>query len=408
MRSAASYALASTLAQPGRTLVGAVAIGLVVAATGLLAALASRLERALAETADPRNLVVLAAGASGEGTSVLARPVVSELRGRAEVALTADGRSLALSELVIEMQLARQGGAAISAVVRGVEPLAAALHERLRLREGRWPRRGEEEAMLGGAVAARLGDVRCGDRLDLGRGAWTVVGLFDAAGATYEDEVWVDQDDLAADAARTGTTSIVRIRTGSDEARDALAADIAAAAQPALEAFPEPVFYRRQAQAGRTLRGLVVLLAALAGAATAAGLANLFHASVDRRRREIGVLRALGFGRTWVIGAVQIEAIAVAGAGFAIGALVSLAASALVDARASAPFGSSVVSSLIGASAPGASASSGGEPRVPVLDVTASDLVPGAVLALAIGLVAAAGPAWRATRFRPAEVLRAG
>jgi putative ABC transport system permease protein len=407
MRSAASYALASMLAQPGRTLVGAVAIGLVVAATGLLAALASRLERALAETADSRNLIVLAAGASGEGTSVLVGPVVSELRGRPEVALTADRRPLALPELVIEMQLARQGGAVTSAVVRGVEPLAAALHERLRLREGRWPRRGEEEAMLGGAVAARLGGVRCGDRLDLGRGAWTVVGLFDAEGATYEDEVWVDQDDLAADAARTGTTSIVRIRTRSDEARDALAAEIAATAQPALEAFPEPVFYRRQAQAARTLRGLAALLAVLAGAATAAGLANLFHASVDRRRREIGVLRALGFGRTWVIGAVQIEAIAVAGAGFAIGALASLAASALIDARASAPSGS-VVSSLIGASAPGASASSGGESRLPVLDVGASDLVPGAVLALAIGLVAAAAPAWRATRFRPAEVLRTG
>jgi putative ABC transport system permease protein len=407
MTSAGSYALASLLAHPVRALVGAVAIGLVVAATSLLGALASRLERALAETADARNLVVLSAGAAGEATSVIARPRVGELAHRAGVAAAADGTPLALPELVIEMRVGRASGMTAAAVVRGVEPVAAELHERLRLREGRWPRRGASEVMVGAALAARLGGIRPGDHIELGRAAWRVVGVFTAAGVTYEDEAWLDLDDLANDAGRIGTTSIVRIRTTSQDARDALAAAVAAASEPALDAFPEPAFYRRQAEAARTLRGLVVLLAVLAGTAASAGLANLFHASVDRRRREIGVLRALGFGRAWVVGAVEIEALAVALAGFAIGAIAAVATSAFLDARSGVP-SDSASASVLEAAAPDEGSWRRRDESMPVVDVGASALAPGAVLALAIGLVAAVGPAWRATRVRPAEVLRAG
>lgn len=408
MTSAASYALASLVARPGRALAGALAVGLVVAATSLLSATASRLERALADTADARNLVVLSAGAAGEGTSVIARPQVSELGHRAGVAASADGRPLALGELVIEMRIGGAGGRLVSAVVRGLEPLGAELHERLHLLDGRWPRRGESEVLLGAALAARLGQVRVGARLDLGRGAWTVVGLFAARGATYEDEAWVDHDDLAADAGRVGATSLVRIRTTSEQAREALATEIAATTEPALDALSEPAFYRRRAEAARTLRGLVALIAVLAGTAASAGLANSFHASVDRRRREIGVLRAIGFGRSWVVGAVQIEALAVALAGFVVGALAALTASAFLDATAGMSSDSATTSASESAAVSVEEVARPGDPGIPALDVGAAALAPGMILALAIGLVAAAGPAWRATRVRPAEVLRAG
>jgi ABC-type antimicrobial peptide transport system permease subunit len=262
--------------------------------------------------------------------------------------------------------------------------------------------------MIGAALAARLGGARCGDRLDLGRDAWTVVGVFAAAASSYEDEAWLDLDDLANDAARIGTTSIVRIRATSEEARDALAGDIAARSEPALDALPEPAFYRRRAEAARTLRGLVVLLAVLAGTAAAAGLANLFHASVDRRRREIGVLRAIGFGRSWVVGTVEIEALAVSCVGFAIGTIAALGAGAFLDARSAARPIESALTPSLGASVLAERSRSDGDASLPALEVGASALAPGAVLALAIGLVAAVGPAWRATRVRPAEVLRAG
>jgi putative ABC transport system permease protein len=406
MSSVLGYAFASLRTGRLRALGGAVAIGSVVAATSLLVALASRVERALAQTADPRNVVVLSAGAAGEGTSVLARPIVNDLRARAEVAVDAKGRPLALPELLIEMRVVPGSGVPSFAIVRGVEPLAAELHDRLRLREGRWPRRGEDEVMLGTALAARLGHVRTGDRIEIGSGDRTVIGLFEAASATYEDEAWIDFDDLAADAGRVGTTSIVRLRAVSGEAGETLVADLAAKTQPPLDAAPEPLFYQRQAHAARTLRGLVVLLAALAGTAAAAGLANVFHASVDRRRREIGVLRALGFRRAWVVGAIQAEAMVVAGMGFAIGAVATLATSFLLDAQAATVPRSSAPPATVAESASSRAPRDGGA-ALPALDVAAADLVPGAVLAFAIGLLAAVGPAWRATRLRPADVLRA-
>jgi putative ABC transport system permease protein len=411
MSSLGSYARAALCAQPGRAIASATAVALVVIATSLLAALAGNAERLLVSTADPRNLVVVSAGAASEGTSAIPWPAVNALRALPGVAVGSDGGGLVSAELVVESTLrAKRGGGAvhhasddaggaalaaepIGVVARGVDPEALAFHDRVRLGAGRWPHRGSREVLVGARLAARLGGIRPDHRFEWATRQWTVAGVFAAEGTSYDDEIWVDRSDLASDTGRTGSVSVVRVRARSPAELGALAERIEGDSTLGLDASPELAFYRRQAHGARALRALVALTALLAGTAAAAGLANLLCAAVHSRRREIGVLRALGFSRAWVIGAIEAEAIAVALAGLAIGSAIAAIA---------AP---SLVRSLAAPLALGAIASGSG-PR-PGLSLGRSELAVAAALALAIGVAAGIAPAWRVARMRPAEVLRA-
>jgi ABC-type lipoprotein release transport system permease subunit len=435
MKSVLSYALATARARPGPPLFAASAVALVVVATGLLASLVGTAERLLVATADPRNLIVLARGASSEGTSAIAWPAVNALRGKPGIAAARDGRPLVSAELVVEPTVrparrvtagdaldagegvgSRGSGAAtsvdgvegggelfrprddgdqrsIAVVARGLDPGALAFHEGVHLRSGRWPRRGAQQALVGARLMARLG-VGLGDRLRWGAREWSIVGLLDAGGSAYDDEVWLDRNDLAIDAGRADTVSVVRIRARSPDDLDALAQRIAADASLSLDALTETAFYRRHGHASRALRGLVALTALLSGAAAAAGLANVLHATVRSRRRELGLLRALGFGRWWIVGAVQVEALGIALVGLATGSFLAAVATPLLGPR--------LVARL--ALAIGSHASGGAQ----ALDLAAADLAPGLALTLGVGLTAGIGPAWRAARLRPTEVLRAG
>jgi putative ABC transport system permease protein len=190
--------------------------------------------------------------------------------------------------------------------------------------------------------------------------------------------------------------SVVRVRGRSRADLDALAKRVEHIGRDSalgLNALPEPVFYERQRHGTRALRGLVALTALLSGVAAAAGLGVLFSAAVHARRREIGLLRALGFGRWWVIEAVLAETVGVAMVGFAIGSAVAVLAAPLLGPALGAQLAAATTAGWGG--------------RVPALEVGLADLVPAVALALGIGLAAGFGPAWRAARVRPAEVFRA-
>lgn len=405
MSFALRFAMIALGAHPGRSLLGALAIALVVIVVTLLTVLANAVERSVVATADPRNALVLAAGAAGEAASVLSLETARQVREQPGVLRDDASEPLASAELVMEVLVyAPPDDRPRSAVLRGVEPSSFRLHDRLRLRAGRWPHRGARELALGRELRQRLGSLPLGAALELGRGSWSVVGVFDAPGTRYAEEAWSDLDALAADASRSGSVSLVRVRAISEDSLQVLAERLAGRGGAPLEVVREVEFQRRQAQSAGVLRAMVALVSALAGGAAAAGLATIFYASVEARRRELGVLRALGFRRSWVVGAVQAEALLVATFGLGLGIGAASLAVLFADAGARGILSGSGGASLLPSSAAwdGIGLSSWAPLRIHV-----SEIAPGAMTAVAIGLLAASGPAWRAARVRPAEILRA-
>ena len=125
---------------------------------------------------------------------------------------------------------------------------------------------------------------------------------------------------------------------------------------------------------------------ALAGFFTLLGLGGLLHAlttSTRRHRTEFATLRSLGFLRRQVAWAVVVFVLTIVGVATLVGVPVGIVAGRLAWSAAVDDVGIVVTSS------------------VPMAVVALA-----AAVAAGAGLVLAAGPAWRAARRAPVEMLR--
>src|SRR5262249_51864190 len=80
--------------------------------------------------------------------------------------------------------------------VRGVGARAFAVHDRVRMVEGRMFEHGKGEVVVGRKLGARFVGTGLGDTIKLGRRSWKVVGILSAEGSGFESEVWGDVEDL--------------------------------------------------------------------------------------------------------------------------------------------------------------------------------------------------------------------
>jgi putative ABC transport system permease protein len=384
------YALGNLAARRVRTGLTVAVIALVVVATTLFGGLVSSLKHTLVATGSERNLIVLRKGSTNDGSSAIPLDAYQALRFFDGIARDARGEPLASPELVVQPFFRRPDGGRENVLVRGVEPVALAVHDEVRIVEGRMFEPSHGEAIIGSGVAGRYVGARVGDVLHFGRSDWKVVGRFESGGSSFESEVWVDVRELANDARRPLPYSGVRLRVADGADPDALVRRIDGDSRWALEAKPEAEYYAQQAESANVLYVLVVGLAVLAGIGAMFGATNTLYAAVQARRAEIGTLRALGFGRGAILVSFLVESLVVALGGFAVGGALAAALGRLV-------------SWLLGGIGFGAATFT---TNVIQLRVGAGDLAGALGLALAIGLLGGLAPAARAARLRPVEALR--
>lgn len=385
-----SYSIRNVRGRPLRSALTVVVVALVVVATTLFLGLIGSLKRTLATSGNDLNLVVLRKGSDNDGASQLSLAAFHAIRFFDGIARDADGRPLASPELVVQPFFKTRAGGRENVLVRGVEPVALAVHDKVRIAHGRMFRPSSGEAVVGRGVLGRYAGAQLGSDLEFGRGRWRVVGILEAGGTSFESEVWVDVRELAADARRPFPYSGIRLRAVGADALAALERRIDDDPRYALDAQPETAYYARQAESANSLYVLVVGIAVLAGIGAGFGAANTMYGAVQARTTEIGTLRALGFGRGTILLAFEIEAVLLSLAGFAVGAACSFALA-------------EVLRLLLGGIAFGASTFT---TNVISLDLQPADLAGALALSLAIGIGGGLGPAWKAARLRPVEALR--
>jgi len=385
-----SYALKNVIARPARSLMTAGVIALVVVACTLFLGLISSLRRTLGTSGDPLNLVVMRKGSDNDGSSQLTIEAYQAIKYFEGIARGADDQPLVSPELVVQPFFRTKDGGRENVLVRGVEPVALAVHPEVRIAEGRMLNPSAGEAVVGKGVAGRYQGAQLGSELEFGRQKWKVVGLLEAGGSSFESEVWVDVRELANDAKRLFPYSGIRIHTASPEAMRAVEQRIDDDRRYAIEAQPESEYYAKQAESANALYFLVVGIAVLAGIGAGFGAANTMYAAVQARTAEIGTLRALGFSRGSILWSFQIESVALAGLGFALGTVLAFLLT-------------QVIRLVIGGVAFSARTFT---TNVITLSIAPGDLVAALLLAVVIGLAGGLGPAWRAARLRPIEALR--
>lgn len=384
-----SYSFRNVVARPGRSLMSASVIALVVVACSLFLGLISSLRRTVASSGDPMNVIVMRKGSENDGASWVPLEAYYAIRFFDGIAHDSADQPLVSPELVVQPFFHTLTGGRENVLVRGVEPVALAVHPIVKIAEGRMFTPSAHEAVVGRGVVGRYAGTALGSDLEFGHGSWKVVGIFEAAGSSFESEVWIDVRELANDARRPSPYSGVRMRAATAADLEPLMRRIDDDPRYALHAQPEMEYYAKQSESANSLYVLVIAIAVLAGIGAGFGASNTMYAAVQARTAEIGTLRALGFSRAAILTAFEIEAVALSGVGFAIGA-------------ASAVGLSVVIRYLIGGIAFGAATFT---TNVITLHVAASDLVGALVLAFVIGIGGGLGPAWRAARLRPIEAL---
>ena len=305
------------------TVTTAVTFGLVVATFVIVMSLAQGIEHALTTTGNPLNVIVMRSGAQAEGQSEITLEQSQIVRNLPGIMRGMDGEPLASPEQISLVTKPRFNGKTSNVQIRGVSPDAFVLRPEVQIVEGRMFRPGLREVVVARSIANRFQGFRLGDTPRLGRGKFTVVGIFDARGTAYDSEVWADCREVMQEFDRTNySTVVVRAVDGKAVARmqDALDRD----RRLKLMAVDEEKYYADQTKTAKPVKAFAMFLAlTMAVGACFAGM-NTMYANVANRVKEIGTLRILGFTPGAVLASFLIESVCLSLLGGALGCVMAL------------------------------------------------------------------------------------
>ncbi|MCE7974378.1 MAG: ABC transporter permease [Leptolyngbya sp. PLA1] len=193
------------------------------------------------------------------------------------------------------------------ALVRGVTHGATLVHDSVVLVEGRWPRTGEDEVLVGRMAPTVLGiaseELAVGKSLVFGETAWTIVGTFAAPGTAVEAELWVPITDLTTVTKRETISCVVLTLDPYDqdtgEGAELADVDAFAKTRPDLElaVIPERAYYGKLSEFFGPVRFVVWVTAGLIATGGLFGGLTTMYAAFASRIRELGTLQSLGYRR---------------------------------------------------------------------------------------------------------------
>jgi ABC-type lipoprotein release transport system permease subunit len=357
----------------------------------------------------PANIMVLSRGATDELVSTItARDASTDLAYQPGIIRDEKGRPLCSREVYVVLnQLLSESpnGETKRRLVqlRGVEDaaLAAAVHGMGALSAGEWfstagvrtlpagekggPSAYAIEAVLGSGIA-RQWHLGVGDLFEIGPRTWIVTGILPAGGSTFDSEVWAKHQQVAQAFGKDHSFTSILLRTKDANAARAVAEDLNRNfKQAAFHLLPETEYYATLAKTSDGFLIAVYVVAVIIAIGGVLGVMNTMFAAVAARRKDIAMLRILGFARWQVLLSFMIEALLLSLVGGSLGC-------------------------MLGSLSHGWTANSliGNRNMAFTLNVDQWTLSAALVFTLGMGAVGGLLPAVSTSRVRPLEALRAG
>jgi len=322
-----SYSIRNLRTRRLTTVLTVAGMALVVAVFSAVLMLAEGLRTTLVATGSFDNVVVLRKGAISEVVSGIDRQQAAVVETQREVASGPDGRKLVARELTVLIALPkRSSGKTSNVILRGVEATSLSLRPQVRLVEGRLPRVGSSELMVGSNVAKTFDGTGINQTLCCGLQDWRVVGIFDAGATGFSSEIWGDVNRLMQAFTRFAYSSVI-FKLADASTFPVVKNRIEDDPRLTVQAKRETVYYEEQSRAMATflrILGLSVTIIFSLGAVI--GAMVTMYAAVANRTAEIGTLRAIGFQRFSILVAFLMESLVL---GFLGGAAGLIAASVM-------------------------------------------------------------------------------
>jgi putative ABC transport system permease protein len=305
-----AYAWKNLWARKLTTVLTASGMALVVYVFASVLMLSEGLRQTLVATGNPDNVMVIRQGSETEVQSTIDRTEAAIIESLPDIAHGATGLRQASKETLVLMVLPKRGsGKKANVTIRGLSERGLALRPQVRLVRGRLFRPGASEIIAGNKVAEGFTGAGIGEKLRFGMREWTVVGIFDAGNTAFGSEIWGDVDQLMQAFRRNAYSSVIFTLPGSaafERARNFLETD----PRLTVEAKRETVFYAEQSeQLANFLNILGLSLSVVFSLGAIIGAVITMYGAVASRTREIGTLRALGFGRYSILVAFLMESL---------------------------------------------------------------------------------------------------
>jgi putative ABC transport system permease protein len=293
--------------------------GVVAVLVGVLS-IAAGFKQAMTISGAPDGAIVMRSGANSEMVSGLGREETRLIAEAPGVARTDQG-PLASAELFVIIDLPKRStGTDANVPLRGVEPAALLVRDKLKVIEGRTFEWGKDEVIVGRGAAQEFAGLEVGSKIKVGRYEWPVVGIFSADGGVSESEIWTDAKVLQAAYNRGDSFQSVSVRLNSPGAFQQFKDSLTSNPQLTVQVIRQSDYYAQQSE---TLTLLITtlgfLIAFLMAIGAVFGALNTMYSAVAARSREIATLRALGFGSGAVVVSLMIESMVLALVGGLIG-----------------------------------------------------------------------------------------
>jgi putative ABC transport system permease protein len=299
-------------------------ITLVVAVFVIVMAMVAGLSRAIRQSGSDDNLIVLSRGSTTETGSSLNLDQFDALKFLTGIRSDAAGNPLASPEMSEQILMPSRSGSLDNLAVRGILPSGLAVHDQVRIASGRMLAPGLSEVIIGKGLVGRYPGCNLGSSLRFGRRSWSVVGIFEADGSSFESEVWGDVHSIQEDANRGPLFNSIRLKLASGTDTTALIQRIADDPRINLQAETETDYYREQSAVANQVRVLGMLVAGIMAFGAIFAAMNTMYAAVSARTTEIGTLRALGFRPAAILTSFLFESLVLALAAGLVGVVLAL------------------------------------------------------------------------------------
>lgn len=322
-----TYNIRSIISRWPSTVAAVLSIAGTVGVFIVMLAMAHGFRAALVGSGSPQNVLMLRGGADSEMMSALMLDQVRVIADSPGVARSESGDPLVSAEVVVigAFPLLSSGSDA-NVQIRGISPQALEIRPDVRVVQGRFVQSGLTELVVGSNVPGTYQGFELGSTVDFGGGSWTIVGVFDAGGTSFDSEVWCDASVLNQIFKRPENVfQSVTARLASVESftkfKDAVTAD----PRLTVDVYRERDYYANQSRMMSTvIRVLGLLVAGIMAVGAVFAALNTMYSAVAARAAEIGTLKAVGFTPANIVVSFLVESILIALAGGIIGCLAAL------------------------------------------------------------------------------------
>jgi putative ABC transport system permease protein len=381
------YNIRSVKARWTSTIVAVLGIAGTVGVFVAMLSLARGFRATLVSSGSEDNALVLRGGATSEMMSGIQLDMVKIMQDAPGVAHDGSNPLVTSEVVVIAPFPLRATGTDANVQIRGVSANVLQVRKNVKIVQGRMFQPGLSELIVGKNASATYSGLTVGNTVDFGSGHWQVVGIFDAGGSSFDSEVWCDArvlDDVYKRPTNIFQSATVHLTSAAayQQFKDSVTSD------PRLnvDVSREIDYYAKQST---TMTRLITVLGGLVAFVMAIGAIfgalNTMYSAVSERGREIGTMRALGFGAAAVVFSFLVEALFISFIGGAIGCIAVLPLNGLTTSTMNMQTFSNIAFAF---------------------RITPLLLVGGIIFALAMGLLGGFLPAIRAARRPVALALR--